>query len=121
MILEIPKPRTKKDYDVRVVGFGLDRKDDVVSLFQPTDIEVLSRSTVGGKEIAERLLISGVDSTFTRLTRVENRQKLSLLREIGGLRRFFAKRFAGGDVIMFRGLGTVNDATPMYYDYFIVD
>jgi hypothetical protein len=76
---------------------------------------------VDGKEIPNRILLGDAMGRKRVLERSANLQKISLLREVGGIKKFIAKKFAGGDVIMFRGVGTIDASRPMVYDFFVVD
>ena len=44
----------------------------------------------------------------------------SILDELGGLKKLFAKRYIGGEVVEMNGVATVNGA-PAFFNYLVID
>jgi hypothetical protein len=55
------------------------------------------------------------------LNRSEDRLQQSVLHEVSGFSKMAIKSFMGGEIITFRGLGTIAGARPMAYNYFQVE
>ena len=110
-----------KKYDATVVGFGLSSRRGYAALFKATELSVREMGRERGDDLPTTLEVRNERGESKSFQRSRNLQRLSLLREVGGLKKFVAKKIAGGDVIMFRGVGLIDHVRAMAYDYFIVD
>lgn len=108
-------------YDASVVGYGAFDMGAGRALYRPTDMTITDMGEVDGKDVANRIVLVDDAGRKRVLDRSVNLQKLSMLREVGGIKKFIAKKIAGGDVIMFRGVGTIDASRPMVYDFFVID
>lgn len=108
-------------YDGSVVGYGAFDMGSGRALYRPTDMTIAEMGEVGGEDVPARIVLVDAEGRQRVLERDTNLQKLSMLREVGGIKKFIARKIAGGDVIMFRGVGTIDHTRPMVYDFFVID
>ena len=86
----------------------------------------LNKTARGSGSIDGRSYPDTIDLTFSEQTRYsmtlsEVYQSLSILEDVGGLKKFVAKQYLGGEVINFRGKGLVNGDQEAYFNYFKVN
>lgn len=102
------------------VGYGLRQQGEGFRLLKPRSLEAASTGKAMGVKVPTRLEITFQDSTKAVLDRQEDRLQQSYLHEFSGASKWAIKRFMGGEILTFKGLGTLN-AQPMAYNYFVVD
>ena len=108
-------------YGEQPIGYGLRMQGGAVTLLKPQSMTALTATRALGVRIPGRLEITYTDGSKTLLERGTDRLAQSTLHEFSGTEKFFIKRFMGGEIMTFRGLGTLNASTPIAYNYFIVD
>jgi len=113
------RPRNK--FDASVVGYGAYSLEGGRALYSPVDMSEATMGTVEGEPVPTKIVLDDRRGRRRVIERSKNLQSLSLLREVGGIKKFFAKKLAGGDVLMYRGVGTIDVTRPMAYDFFIID
>ena len=105
-----------KGYQNRPIGYGLEWTDEGVRLHKPNGLKVVARGKVEKVEIAKTLEIEFDQKVV--LTRVDDKQSISLFKDLGRMKRWAAKRFAGGETIMFRGEAKLGDEAA-HYSFFV--
>ncbi|HUF09182.1 MAG TPA: hypothetical protein VMO47_07680 [Rhodothermales bacterium] len=113
--------RPTNRYDASVVGYGAFNMGAGLALFRPTGMSFARVDRVDGDDVPSQILLIDDEGRQRVIEPSRNLQRLSLLREVGGIKKFIAKQIAGGDVIIYRGVGTIDVNRPMTYDFFIVD
>lgn len=108
-------------YGKQPIGYGLRQQGGSVTLLKPRSMSALSATRALGVRIPGRLEITYADGSKTLLDRGADRLAQSTLHEFSGTEKFFIRRFMGGEIMTFRGMGTLNASTPVAYNYFIVD
>jgi hypothetical protein len=107
-------------YGASPVGYGLRQKDAGFGLLKPASLTTASAGKAMGVKVPTRLEIAYHDGSKAVLDRREDRLQQSYLHEFSGASKWAIKRFMGGEILTFKGLGTLN-AQPMAYNYFVVD
>lgn len=110
-----------RKFEAEVIGYGVFNMGAGRALYKPVEMSIVEIGAVDGDDVPSRIILADGEGRQRVVQRSLNRQKLSLLREVGGLKKFIAKKIAGGDVLMFRGVGTLDGNRPMAYDFFVVD
>lgn len=103
------------------IGYGLRFREGAAALLKPTSMAVHSAGRAMGVKVATRLEITFQDGTKAVLDRKQDRFQQSYLHEFSGLTKMAIKRYMGGEVLGFKGMGTLNATQPMAYNYFVVD
>jgi len=108
-------------FERQPVGYGLKMVNGEMTLRKPTALKVVSASKAMGSRVATALEVSFQDGSKTVLNRSEDRLQQSVLHEFSGFSKMAIKSFMGGEILTFRGLGTISGARPMAYNYFTVE
>lgn len=108
-------------FDGQPVGYGLKMADGEMTLRKPTAFKTISSSKAMGARVPTALEISFQDGSKTLLNRSEDRLQQSVLHEFSGFTKMAIKSFMGGEILTFRGLGTIAGTRPMAYNYFMVE
>jgi hypothetical protein len=74
-----------------------------------------------GAKVPTALEISFQDGSRVELDRSEDRLQQSVLHEFSGFSKMAIKSFMGGEILTFRGLGTLAGGRAMAYNYFTVE
>ncbi len=102
-------------------GYGLREDGGRFALLEPSDYRILDESKGGKASVATRLQINYRDQESSLLEQISPKQRLSVLNEFSGLTRYAIKKYMGGEIITFKGMGKLNTSRPMLYHYFVVD
>ncbi len=103
------------------VGYGLRKTGSEYTLLSPQSLKVLSAANALGSKVATVLEIRYPDGGITTLKRADDRFQQSTLHEFSGLTKMAIKSFMGGEVLVFKGLGTLGDGRAIGYSYFTVN
>jgi hypothetical protein len=108
-------------FEKQPVGYGLRQEGAELILLKPVTLKVVSSSKALGARVPTQLEIHYRDGSKTVLQRSEDRLQQSTLHEFSGFTKMAIKRFMGGEILTYKGLGTLNGSQPMAYNYFTVD
>jgi hypothetical protein len=108
-------------FERQPVGYGLRQSGSELVLLKPVALKVVSASRALGARVPTRLEIHYRDGSKTVLNRSEDRLQQSTLHEFSGFTKLAIKRFMGGEILTYKGLGNLNGSQPMAYNYFTVD
>lgn len=103
-----------------VFGYGIREQGGTLTLMKPAGIQVSERASWGGLAVPKRLGIALEGGDTVSLLRVEDRQRTSVLQELGALERFGARMYLGGEILGYRGMAKVNDSLPAIYSFTMV-
>ncbi|HKP96091.1 MAG TPA: hypothetical protein VJ385_10070 [Fibrobacteria bacterium] len=108
-------------FDKQPVGYGLRLVNGELVLLKPASLKVVSQSRSMGARIPTVLEIHFQDGMKSALQRGEDRLQQSTLHEFSGFSKMAIKSFMGGEILTFKGLGTLNGTQPMAYNFFSVE
>ena len=108
-------------FERQTVGYGLRLVNGALVLRKPSGIKVTSAAKAMGVRVATSLEIQFQDGSKAVLGRSEDRLQQSVLHEFSGFTKMAVKSFMGGEIITFRGMGTLNASQPMAYNFFVVE
>jgi hypothetical protein len=108
-------------FERQPVGYGLKQVNGELSLRKPASLKVLSSNKAMGTKVATSLEVSFQDGGKVILNRSEDRLQQSVLHEFSGFSKMAIKSFMGGEILTFRGQGTLGGGRPMAYNYFTVE
>lgn len=103
-----------------VFGYGVREENGVLTLLRPEAFTAPERSSWGGVSVPRRLEIRLAGGDTVRFARTLDRQRTSVLQELGKLERMGARMFLGGELLGYRGLGRVDEAHPALYSFTLV-
>ena len=101
-------------------GYGLRESGGTLGLLKAESIKALEQGKALGVKVPTRLEIAFQDGTKSVLGRSQDRFQQSYLGEFSGFTKMGIKAFMGGEILTFRGLGALNGAQTMGYNYFVV-
>jgi hypothetical protein len=109
------------EYGSAPLGYGLRMEDGALTLLKPASLAVPSANKAMGIKVSTKLEITWQDGSKSVVERSVDRQQQSYLHEFSGITKMAIKRFMGGEILGFKGNGTLNGSQPVFYNYFIVD
>lgn len=104
----------------RVSGYGIREENGVLKLLKPEALRIDERTSWGGISVPRRLDVLLDGRPPVNLQRVEDRQRTSVLQELGSLERMGARMYLGGEIFGYRGMGRVDDSLPAIYSFTMV-
>ncbi len=104
-----------KDAENEVVGFAYEKKNGKIYLKKPTSISVLESQEFKGENVSSKIEICYQNQNCETIEIQKIDERITMLDELGGLKKIIAKRFLGGDIIELRGKGLINGDEPVYY------
>ncbi len=114
----LPK-ETREHTDI--VGYSLKKQPDGVKLKKPSTIRLSDNTDFKGGRVPENLSVDFNPSGSSSVTVKEGFERLSFLSEVSGLRKRIARRYLGGEIIEYRGVGQLDDGNRAYLNYFQVE
>lgn len=108
-------------YGNHPVGYGLREQGGALTLLKPASLAAPGEGKAMGVRVATRLEIGWKDGTKALLERKQDRLQQSVLHEFGYVAKKAIKAYMGGEILTFRGQGTLNGSQPAAYNFFIVD
>jgi hypothetical protein len=108
-------------YERQPVGYGLKQVNGELVLRKPSALKVISASKSMGSKVPTALEIAFQDGSKVELDRSEDRLQQSVLHEFSGFSKMAIKSFMGGEILTFRGLGTLAGGRAMAYNFFTVE
>ncbi len=108
-------------FDPRPIGYGLRYAGGGFTLLKPMGLKVVSSAKAMGASIPTQLEIQYQDGIKAMLQRSEDRLQQSTLHEFSGFAKMAIKSFMGGEILTYKGLGTLNGSQSMAYNYFSVE
>lgn len=109
------------DHGSAPFGYGLKMKDGALALLKPASMTAPTSSKAMGVKIAKRLEITWQDGGKSVVERTQDRHQQSYLHEFSGFTKMAIKRFMGGEILGFKGNGTLGGSQPIFFNYFVVD
>lgn len=97
-----------------VFGYGVRSEGGALTLLKPERITAPVRTTWGGVPVPKRLDIGMADGDSVTFLRTADRQRTSVLQELGKFERMGARMFLGGELLGFRGIGQVGTLPAVY-------
>jgi hypothetical protein len=103
------------------IGYGLEYIEGKAHLRVPQRIEILETGQVRGIAFGRKVRFHFKDRDPLTVTAYRKIHDYSILDELGGLQKFFAKKYLGGEVIEFNGVGSSSDYEEnVIYNYFVI-
>jgi hypothetical protein len=109
------------NFESKPIGYGLRQTPTGIVLLKPVHIKAISASNAMGVKVPTALEIDYMENGKSLLQRSADRLQQSTLHEFSGFTKMAIKRYMGGEVLTFRGIGTLNGSQPMGYSFFAVD
>jgi hypothetical protein len=111
----------EEDLDHHVIGYGIRRENGETTMLHPERIFVGETKKKGDVKKWIRTMDLSYDKKSASMTYKAYYQKYSILSEFGGLKKWTAKKFMGGEMIFFRGWGDADGNSLFYDNYYVVD
>ncbi|SMO33430.1 carotenoid 1,2-hydratase [Gracilimonas mengyeensis] len=102
------------------IGFGIRYKQGRDYLITPSSIERVS-SHPDEKLLDEYIKVKPYQTDMLNIRVDEYFNTYSILDEIGGIKKFFAKKALGGELFEMNGTVTINGNQPGYFYYMVAD
>lgn len=102
------------------IGYGVQYTNGVEQILTPSKIESMQTKKTHGVELDTILEVKPYQTEALKIEITEHYKSYSILDELGGLKRIFAKKYVGGEVVEMNGTATVNGA-PAFFNYLAID
>jgi hypothetical protein len=113
------QPRSKHGHVP--VGYGLKLEGENLVLRKPVELKALAAAKAMDVKVPTRMQVTFQDSSKTVIERENDRFRQSFLDEFSWAEKIVIKRFMGGEVKTFKGMGKLDGSRPAAYDFFLVD
>lgn len=110
-----------KDAEDEIFGYGYEKNDGKLVLKKPTSITTKATKEYMGVRVSSDIEICYQDNLCDLIQIQDITEKITMLDELGGLKKMFAKRFLGGDIIELRGSAILNKRNPIQYSLTVLD
>lgn len=115
-----------KDHSKEVAGYAYEFDGEKLILKLPERIHVRKSEIVRGKTIPSEIEVFYKNAYTDRFNFTDVSEKISMLDELGGLKKMMAKRFLGGEILFYRGKAKMHNAAntrdkEVYYNLSLVD
>lgn len=103
----------------RTVGYSVRSEDGKITLKKVENLSVISDGKAFGKTFPRIIEFTLSDQSTIRIARSKDIERFSILGELGRIARRAARTFLGGEVVDFRGEGTLVERSqrPLQGDY----
>ncbi|MEX2602648.1 MAG: hypothetical protein WD361_00520 [Gracilimonas sp.] len=99
-----------KGHNNEVAGYAYTYDGKSLTLKYPENIKVLEERSVMGKTIPSNIQVTYSDNSIDAFLFNNVQEKISMLDELSGLKKMFAKRFLGGEILFYRGKAQRNNS-----------
>jgi hypothetical protein len=106
-------------YEDRAIGFGVRQEGGRTTLLRPEALEVVNTRRALGVDVPGQVSVTFSDRSRTVLSRRSDRQAFAALGELSALERVVVRRLIGGEVMHFRGDGTVGTGQSAAYEFIL--
>lgn len=103
------------------IGYGVRYQDSIPTLISPSEIESKKTTKVRSVKLEEELIVNPFQMDALNLTVDKHLNTYSLMDELSGFQRFFAKRVVGGELIEMNGTLKINNNKKGYFYYLVTD
>jgi len=107
-------------FEDRPVGFGMRSSGGRVTLLRPRAVEAVNTRRTLGADVPGQLRVAFTDGSETILTRRRDRQARSALADLTAIERTVVRRVLGGEVINYRGSGSLGTGESATYDFLLI-
>jgi len=102
------------------IGYGVQYTNGVEQVLTPSKINSKETKETHGVRLDTVLEVDTYQTETLQIKITDHYNSYSILDELGGLKRIFAKRYIGGEVVEMNGVATVN-GEPAFFNYLAVD
>lgn len=102
------------------IGYGIRYNNGLENIITPSKITSLATKNTHGVKLDTDLIIKPYQMEELHIKITDHYNSYSILDELSGLKKYFAKKYVGGEVIEMNGIATVNN-TPAFFNFFAVD
>ncbi len=111
-----------KDNQDEIVGFAYQSNKDSVFIKKPVySIQILENEKFKDETVPSVLNICYQNNSCDRIEIKSIQEKITMLDELGGIKKMLAKRFLGGDIIELRGKAKLNSEEEVVFSSTILD
>ena len=103
------------------IGYGVHYMDGTPRLISPSTIEAKENTKVRGVKLEKELLVKPFQMDALDLKVNKHLNTYSIMDELNGFQKFFAKRVIGGELIEMNGTLEVDNDKEGYFYYLVTD
>lgn len=111
----------EKDYYNKPLGYGILFTNRKATLLTPSEIEIINSKKSHGVALDTQLIIDLYQIPVLSVSVTDLFKSYSILDELSGLKRYFAKQFIGGEVVEMNGNALINEKKVAHFYYMVVD
>ncbi|MBD3615997.1 MAG: hypothetical protein HUJ22_05435 [Gracilimonas sp.] len=102
------------------IGYGVGYKNGLEYMLTPSSINRITRDNKV-HHLDKEVVIKPYQTDALNIKVDKHFNTYSLLDELGGIKKFFAKKALGGELIEMNGTVQINDEQPGYFYYLVTD
>jgi len=103
------------------IGYGVQYQNGSASMLTPRKLTTLETTSVRNISLDTKLTINCFQMNPVTLQVNKHLNTYSIMDELGGVQKFFAKRVLGGELIEMNGTLNINDNKEGYFYYMVTD
>ncbi|MDX1638813.1 MAG: hypothetical protein R3281_12640, partial [Balneolaceae bacterium] len=103
------------------IGYGIKYQNGHDALLTPSQITSRKNARVRGVSLDHHLVVNPFQMKPMDIVIDKHLNTYSIMDELSGVQKFFAKRFIGGELIEFNGTVTINSDQAGYFYYMVAD
>jgi hypothetical protein len=102
------------------IGYGVRYNNGISQMLTPSKIESIETKNTHGVKLDTILEVKPYQTESLNIIITDHFNSYSILDELSGLKKIFAKRYVGGEVVEMNGIATVN-GEPAFFNYLAID
>lgn len=102
------------------IGYGVKYSNGLEQIITPSKIVPNKTKDTHGVKLDVDFNIKSYQAGDLNIKVVDHYKSYSILDELGGLKKFFAKKYVGGEVVEMNGTALVNEK-PAFFNFFAID
>ncbi len=112
---------TLKNGSGNPIGYGIQYQNGSASMLTPRNLNTLETTSVRNINLDTKLMINCFQMEPLTLQVDKHLNTYSIMDELSGVQKFFAKRVLGGELIEMNGTLDINDNKEGYFYYMVTD
>ncbi len=102
------------------IGYGVKYSNGIAQMLTPSKIETNITKKTHGVYLDTNFRIKPFQTDTLHVKIKEHYDSYSILDELGGLKKLFARRYVGGEVVEMNGIATINDESA-FFNFLAID
>lgn len=111
-----------KNHPTEAVGYSYHYDGQEMTILNPKNIVILDQQEIMGDKIPKTIQVNYEDDSYETFRFHLIKEKVSMLEEIGGVKKMLAKQFLGGEILFYRGKAKrIHRGGEVYFNLSLVN